>query len=901
MARAQAPIYSLNGGEVGREAIQRLDIDKMRFSGELYDNILPKVIGAFQFRGGFGYKVDSPVNEADNVFLKFIYGSTENALLHFSSDGMRIFDADTDSYVSRASVTTTIDEGEFDAQGDWTDESDSGASVAFASGKCTLTSVSGVQAAVQQSISVSASDDTVEHGLDIHITAGPVNLSIGTTAGGEEILGYNNLEEGFHSLAFTPGDGNNTIYVRIIAAKSRDAVIEKCDIASPGEIAVEHPWAVTDLRSIKYAQSSDVIFLASNAYQQRRIERRGATSWSIVRYKANDGPFDILPDESVSLTSDGLIGNIILTSDKPIFSANDVGSLYRLVHYSQYVEATFTAAAQTSANIIVTGSGSQDRTFRYTITGTWTGEISLDRAVGNDADFSNYSTRTSNVNTTLNDGLDNSIVYYRWRAVSLSSGSASVVLDYEGGVTYGIVRVTAFTDESTLECEVLSPIAETESTTQWDRGSWSDRNGWPTSVTFFDGRLWWGRNGVVYGSTSDAFNVFDDLSSDDAGDSAPVVRSIGTDTSQGILWLLGLQRLAAGTDTSEISIRASSFDEPITASNFVPRVASTRGSADVQAVRVDSEAIYVQRSNQRVYRYAFDGARNDYFSFELTNLHREIVQDGVVKMEVQRHPDTRIWFLLTTGEVRVLTLEIEEEVTAWSRITMSNGEIEDMAVLPSEGEDRVFALVKRTIDGSVVRYIEELAPLNESVGATQNLMADSYVKGTQASSTTISGLDHLEDEEVVVWADGEAVVDQDNMLTVSGGSITVPQAVTDYVVGLPYTGKWTSTDLAYGSELGTALTQRKRVSHLALVMNDVALDGVRIGKSFDSRDLRRIRREKKGRPIDGARVESVYSYDATSFPGSWETDSRVNIEMKAPYPATVAAMVLSIKTNDMEG
>ncbi len=898
MARAQPAIYSLNGGEVGAESVQRLDLEKMRFSGELYENIFPKVIGSFQFRGGFAYRDTAPVNEANNAFLKFIVGSEENALLHFSSDGMRIFDADTNAYLERASVTTAINQPDFSATGSWTDESDSGATATISGGVVTLTATSSAEARIRQTVTVSPS--TTEHGLELEVTVGPVNLEIGTTAGGSEILGYTELEEGFHSLAFTPNV--STMYVQITNVENKEAKVTRCGIASSGDIVVDHPWATSDLSSLKYSQSSDVLFVASNTYQQRRIERRDETSWSIVRYKTDDGPFDILPDESVSITPSGTSGNITLTASEGIFSADDVGSLFRLIQYSQFVETTFTAAAQTSDSIIVTGSGSADRAFLGTISGTYVGQISLDRSIGNDAGFTSYSTYTGTfTDSSFDDGLNNSTVYYRWRCVSLTSGSVDVELDYEGGVTYGIARITAYNSTTVLQAEVLSQIAEADSTTQWDRGTWSDRNGWPTSVTLFDGRLWWGRGDLVYGSISDSFDSYDDLSDDDLGDSAPVVRSINTNTSNGILWLLGLQRLAAGTARAEISIRASSFDEPITASNFVPRTASSRGSYDLQPVRVDSEAVYVQRSGTRAYRFAYDSGRNDYFSYDLTKFHREIIQEGVVRMDVQRHPDTRIWFLLANGEARVLVLEVEEQVMAWTRVTIPDAEIEDIAILPSNGEDRVFALVKRTIDSATVRYIEEMAPLSESIGGTVNFMADSYVTGTQTASTTISGLDHLEGEDVIVWADGVALHDKDNTLTVASGEITCSAAVTDYVVGLPYMGYWTSTDLAYGSDLGTALTQRKRVSHLGLVMNNVALDGIRIGKSFATADLRKVRQEKEGKQIDGAEVLSVYNYDATSFAGSWAPDTRVNIQMSAPYPATIAALVLSMKTKDMAG
>src|SRR3546814_1254928 len=52
--------------------------------------------------------------------------------------------------------------------------------------------------------------------------------------------------------------------------------------------------------------------------------------------------------------------------------------------------------------------------------------------------------------------------------------------------------------------------------------------------------------------------------------------------------------------------------------------------------------------------------------------------------------------------------------------------------------------------------------------------------------------------------------------TVSGGSITLSQTVTNAVVGLYYRSRFKSSKLAYGSELGTALTQDKRVTDLEI-------------------------------------------------------------------------------------
>jgi hypothetical protein len=898
MPRAQAPIYSLNGGEVSTEATARLDLERLRYAGELYQNVLPKVIGSIQFRGGFGYKADSAVNEDGNTLIPFIFGSTDNALLQFSNDGMRIFDGS--AYLTRASVSTTIVNPDFNPVGipfGWSDESTGSATATGVGGVLRLAGASGAIAIGRQEVTVSAPDRTVEHGLEVDVAIGPMDVFIGSTAGASDIAAFRGLEEGSHRLAFTPGLAATSVFIDLRNEENKNAEVDRVDISAAGQIVVPHPWAISDLPRLKYEQSNDVIFVASGTFQQRRIERRGDTSWSIVRYKANDGPFDLLPDERITLTPSATTGNVTLTASDDLFTSADVGSLFRLTHFSQSVSETLSTPGATTEPIRVSGVDS-DRRFDGTVTGSgFTGTVILERAFTEPVNYTPFVVYTGNATiNNFDDNRDNQIVYYRFRLEAVSAGTVDVTLDYGGGSTRGVARINTVVTGTSAQVEVLSPFGATTATNQWDRASWSDRNGWPNAVTFFDGRLWWGRGDITYGSASDAFDLFGD---EIEGDSAPVIRSIGSTTTEGILWLLGLQRLAAGTSTAEISIRASSFDEPITPTNFVPRNASTRGSADIAAVPVDSEAIFVQRSGDRAYRFAFSADKNDYFAFDLTELNRDILSGGVKKIAVQRHPDTRIWWLLNSGEMRCLVLELDQQVVAWTRV-VTDGTFDDFDILPSDDEDRLFGIVKRTVDGNTVRYIEEMAPLSQAEGGANNAMADSFISGTNGpASTTITGLSHLEGEQVVVWADGAVLHDQDSMLTVSGGAITVSTAVTNYMVGLPYIGRWRSTKLAYGSALGTALTQRKRVSHLSLVMQNVGWNGIRLGREFT--DMTKLRHELRGRTLATNEVLAEYDYDASQFNGGWDSDSRVSVEMRAPYPATLAAMVISMKTNDQAG
>ena len=149
---------------------------------------------------------------------------------------------------------------------------------------------------------------------------------------------------------------------------------------------------------------------------------------------------------------------------------------------------------------------------------------------------------------------------------------------------------------------------------------------------------------------------------------------------------------------------------------------------------------------------------------------------------------------------------------------------------------------------------------------------------------------------MVGWADGASAADQSSMLTVSGGEITLPAPATDITVGLPYTARWRSTKLAYGAARGTALSQYKRPNHLGLYFVDTALAGVRIGRDFDN--LTGVATNDRGQPIDFNSVLETHDVDLQQINGDWDVDSRVCIEMRAPYPVSPAALVIAMKTND---
>ena len=439
--------------------------------------------------------------------------------------------------------------------------------------------------------------------------------------------------------------------------------------------------------------------------------------------------------------------------------------------------------------------------------------------------------------------------------------------------------------------QLIQDFGGTAATDNWAEGEWSSKKGFPSAVTFHEGRLWFfGKNGV-FGSGSDNFYQFDD---EIEGDSAPINRTIGSGPVDNVSWGLSLSRLVFGTDGSEIVGKSSNDDNILTPANFNPKATSTQGSYVVPAVKIDKRGVFVTRSGVQVYEVAIEEDDYEYGSGDLTALYPEIGKPGIVRIAVQRQPDTRVHFVRSDGKVALLVIDKLEKVLAWMLIE-TDGTIEDVVVLPADtgtGEDNVYYSVNRTINGSTVRYLEKWALEANCIGGTLNHQADSYYQYSGAATTTITGLTHLEAESVVVWANGKDL----GSYTVSGGQITgLSESVTSAIVGLTYTAQWESAKLARSGEAGTTMTHKKKVEHIGVVLANTHHKGLRYGKDFNSLDD--LPQTKDGANVAADTVYSAYDEEPFTFGGSWDSDSRVCLQAQAPKPCTVLAITLPVETH----
>lgn len=892
------PLVAFNRGLVSRLGLSRQDVKRIALSAQRMRNWMPRVLGSMSIRPGLGYLGATKSNAAAKI-LEFIFSASDKALPELTDFIMRVWV--NDALITRVSVATAVTNGNFttDLTG-WTDNDQSGAVSQWVAGGYMQLTGTGTNAAIRdQQITVAAGDLNKEHALRIVILRGPVTLRVGSTSGGDEYISETTLNTGVHSLALTPtGD----FYIRFMSRLLRLVQVDSCNIEAAGVMELPTPWPAAALGLIRFDQSADVLFVACFGYQQRRIERRSTRSWSVVLYQPEDGPFRIQNTGSGTLTPSALNGNGTLASSVPFFKTTHVGALFAIPSTGQVVQKTVGAVDDVTDSIRVTGTGANRVMFINLSSLSGTGDTVILEQSFDDAiwtDVSGQSWTANVVGASYNDTLNNQIIYYRLKCSVYAAGSPVMTLSNVTGSIRGICRVTNFTSSTSVSMEVLKAFGNTNSSSDWEEGQWSDYRGWPSSVGFYEGRLWWAGKDAIVGSVSDAFTSFDNAET--IGDSAVINRTIGGSQVDTINWVLPLQRLMLGGQGAEHSCRSSTLDEPLTPTNFNIKRASNQGSAAVRAVNIDNQGVFVQRGGTRVYALTLggDAIAYDYTATNLCAIIPEIGQPQITRIAIQRQPDTRIHCVRSDGTVAILIFDSTEQVTCWVDLE-TDGLVEEVVVLPgdaTDSEDHVYYVVKRTIDGATVRYLERWAFQSECTGAATNKLADAFVVYSGAATTVITGLSHLEGEQVVVWADGADVgtnADGTLIYTVASGQITLAVAASNVVVGLYYKAQFQSGKLL---ELplpeGTPLNKHLAIRTLGLIMADVHPKGLQFGADFDHLDD--MPGLEEGYAIDGNTMRTAYDEDPIMFPGVWSPDARLCLQAAAPRPVTVLSAVLEVE------
>jgi hypothetical protein len=302
----------------------------------------------------------------------------------------------------------------------------------------------------------------------------------------------------------------------------------------------------------------------------------------------------------------------------------------------------------------------------------------------------------------------NSIPTGALSAATVSLANARAMLTPLDPTLRGLVRITGFTSATSVTARVLKPLGGTGATSQWREGAFSAVQGYPAAAALHDSRIIYAGTGSnpssLWGSYSNDFQNF----RQGAYDADSWFFTLASTTGGQIQWLVSKSALLIGTTLDEWSMQASDQTRPITPTNVNVRQQSHYGSSSVGAQIVNDTLLYVQRMNRKIREMDYTFSSENWVSNDITALAEHTTRTGIVETSYQRVPDAILWFVRGDGQLVSMTYEREQQVVGFAR-HITDGVVESVATLNgTNAEDEVWLLVRRTIGGATVRYVERL-------------------------------------------------------------------------------------------------------------------------------------------------------------------------------------------------
>ena len=343
--------------------------------------------------------------------------------------------------------------------------------------------------------------------------------------------------------------------------------------------------------------------------------------------------------------------------------------------------------------------------------------------------------------------------------------------------------------------------------------------------------------------------------------------------------LVPINNLMAMTSSAEWRIGTPDGDA-LTPTTTSVKPQSYVGVALAQPVLVNNNIIYAAARGGHLRELAFNSDAGGYITGDLS-LRAPHLFDGfdIVDMALSKAPYPTVWAVSSSGKLLGMTYVPEQSIGAIHQHD-TDGAFESICVVAEGAEDVLYAIVRRTIGGATKRYVERMRPRDFATQA-DCFFVDSGLTYTGAPATVLSGYDHLEGKTVSILADGAT----HRQLVVTGGSLTLDFPASKVHAGLPILADFQSLPLAVETP-GYGQGQKKAIKGVYLRV--VETSGVRVGPSFsDLTEAKTRTDEPYGTPPRlQTRVLEIIPR------AGWTDEGQVCVRQQEPLPATITSMAV---------
>ena len=481
------------------------------------------------------------------------------------------------------------------------------------------------------------------------------------------------------------------------------------------------PYVEADLFDLHYVQSADVLTIVHPNYAPRELRRLGPTTWT--------------------LSTISFVSPIPAPAAPTVVAVRGIGVNISGITQANPAVVTVVAAHQFQLGDPINISGVVGMTQIngwFTVSDiTPSTELKLHAyATGVDIDSTAYTAYGSGGTVQYGNQTNDLINYYKLTSIATNgfdesvasvAGSVANNLSVSGAsnnlswvAVPGALRYNVYKQQSGL----YGYIGQTEGTTFNDNNIAPDMGitppivdpvfasagNYPQAVSYFEQRR------VFAGTTNEPQSMWMTRSGteSDMSYSLPVKDDdrinfrVAAREANTIRHVIPLTQLILLTSAAEWRVSPVNSDA-ITPTTVSVRPQSYVGASNVQPEIINNSMVYCAARGGHIRELGYSWQSNGFITGDLSIRAAHLFDNfTIVDMCYAKSPQPLLWFVSSTGKLLGLTYVPEQQIGAWHQHD-TDGIFESCTVVAEGNEDSLYVIVRRTVNGNSVRYVERMA------------------------------------------------------------------------------------------------------------------------------------------------------------------------------------------------
>ena len=465
--------------------------------------------------------------------------------------------------------------------------------------------------------------------------------------------------------------------------------------------------------------------------------------------------------------------------------------------------------------------------------------------------------------------------------------------------TWGFGIITAFGSATSVTVAVNADrnYGGTGAVTDWRLGTFYTGN-FPTKITFFEERLFYAgttqQPSTVFGSMSADFDKFSPTSVDGSvNDDNGLSFTLVSDQVNQITGMYGGKFLHIFTKNGAFNMSSGSATQGITPTTVQVTNETNDGAADKKVSPASKSVLFIGKNKKRLREFAYNIDYDSFTTPDMTVLSEHVGFGGFEECSFANYPNNILWVRRGDGVLLGFTYYRDQDVTAWHRHTIAgtNAKVKSIAVIPGVDDafDTLYLIIERTINSATTQYVEFLEEdyrVDDGLTKDDQFFVDSGLTYSGSSTSTLTGLNHLEGQTVAVLNNGAVEANK----TVSSGAITLTNATTKCHVGLPFTAELESVNVEPKSQYGTTQGKRGRIDKVIFRLFETV--GLKAGPASSSVDVVPFRTTTSTMSATEPKTGD-YTF---LMPATYTTENKLYVKSDTAQACTISAIMIQMST-----